>query len=290
MDDNLKRYSLPSIPKEYNAYISYSGFRIDEAKSAMQKCIRRSNIEAIQWGLEMYWSFKANRTCAWNRLFIIAVEDIGPAHPYALIHLQKLRTNDNEENFVRAIQLLVNSKKTRVSDWCLHIPIPKLEGEIEDLIQSCIAYKEEGNFSCSLYCLVNITKHKVILHLFNFYKLVFPTNAYTKEILRILQKWNKVDLYILTIATLFHLWFFNCLPTNIPDELEKLNVMDIVESYQGRRNLVGIPDIAVDKHTEKGRRMKRGFSHFLKVGGLLTNVDPVWEELDSHYVSEIHVK
>jgi replication-associated recombination protein RarA len=57
---------------------------VDEVASAVQKCIRRGLEEdALYWGYEMMASPNpSHRTHLWNRLKVIASEDVGPACPW----------------------------------------------------------------------------------------------------------------------------------------------------------------------------------------------------------------
>lgn len=48
--------------------------------------------------------------------------------------------------------------------------------------------------------------------------------------------------------------------------------------------MVGIfPDIALDMHTIRGRKLHRGFHHFMTVGSILENKHPDWAKLDNDY-------
>ena len=55
-------------------------FICHEASSALQKAVRRCEEEAIQWGLENFWTGKSWRTNVMKRMLVICSEDIGPAN------------------------------------------------------------------------------------------------------------------------------------------------------------------------------------------------------------------
>jgi len=56
---------------------------------------------------------------------------------------------------------------------------------------------------------------------------------------------------------------------------KKSRVVDhsLITMYAGERPELEIPDVALDKHTPKGKRMGRGFEHFFDEGGKLENCD-----------------
>lgn len=314
----MKRLPLPNNSnKSTNTFTTYSGFSVDQVISSLQKSVRRCHIEydlgiglpipanttfdeALQWGLEMYLTSgevdritKAKRTNVWNRIFVIAMEDIGPSNPHLLINLQLLRDADSPINLAKGIILLLNSKKCRVSDWSLHIPIPLSSSlPVEDLVYSCNEYKKEDNFSGSLYCLLAIIRSKELNNILFAYLNLFPSNEYTSRIYFILTKYKKVELAMLTVSTLFHLWYFDLLPTDIQllltitDEDAQI----IVDRYKIHKDLVGIPDCAIDKHTGLGKKWGRGLPHFLDVGAILYNRDVKWMELDDYYLQCIRDK
>jgi replication-associated recombination protein RarA len=100
------------------------GYYFDELLSALQKDIRRGNeYEAVYWGVELD-SF--NPKALWNRLRIIASEDIGIANPNATLIIDVLekqyddfkeRDKDDYRLFlIHAILYLARSPKSRLVD------------------------------------------------------------------------------------------------------------------------------------------------------------------------------
>jgi replication-associated recombination protein RarA len=64
------------------------GYKVDEVASALQKEIRRSDIEAaVFWGLLL---FKKSPTYAWKRVLTTASEDIGLAAPEVVAQVAAL--------------------------------------------------------------------------------------------------------------------------------------------------------------------------------------------------------
>jgi replication-associated recombination protein RarA len=68
------------------------GYPLDEVTSALQKCIRRAQVdEAMYWAVEMNESgFGAY---AWRRLIVICSEDVGPADHMASVVIHALHEN-----------------------------------------------------------------------------------------------------------------------------------------------------------------------------------------------------
>ena len=100
------------------------GYDLFEVLSALQKCIRRSlELEAMRWASELcdgYWE------ALWNRLTVIANEDIGIANPMAILLVEILRkqataSRENESGawklmLANAILFLSRSPKSRLAD------------------------------------------------------------------------------------------------------------------------------------------------------------------------------
>jgi len=100
------------------------GYYLDEVISALQKEIRRGNeYDAVYWAVELE-SF--NSKALWNRLKVIASEDVGVAEPHApliidalesMYHYSKERKKDEYRLFfVNAVSILVRAPKCRIVD------------------------------------------------------------------------------------------------------------------------------------------------------------------------------
>ena len=100
------------------------GYYLDEVISAVQKEIRRGNeYQAVYWALELE-SF--NNKALWNRLKIIATEDIGlanPTFPLLIFVLEKnyfdtykKKSNASKLFLIQAVLLLSRSPKNRIVD------------------------------------------------------------------------------------------------------------------------------------------------------------------------------
>jgi replication-associated recombination protein RarA len=100
------------------------GYYLDEVISALQKEIRRGNeYNAVYWATKLE-SF--NSRALWNRLRVIASEDVGVAEPHAPLIISALESMYNyakkrkkEEHhmfFVNAVSILARAPKCRISD------------------------------------------------------------------------------------------------------------------------------------------------------------------------------
>jgi len=114
---------------------THGGHDFYEVLSALQKSIRRGLLDdALFWGTELYLSDYADH--AWNRLLIIASEDVGQAAPQicvqikTLFDLYKLNKKSGESRlfFVHAVMALVQAPKSRLAD---HATIVFFEGPRE---------------------------------------------------------------------------------------------------------------------------------------------------------------
>ena len=110
-----------------------SGYDLHELLSALQKCIRRGmEYEAVHFAVELEAFGKSGPTILWNRLKIIACEDIGPANATMplLIDLllkqyqtEKSKLGDSSDQLflVNAVVCLCRSPKSRITDDLLTI-------------------------------------------------------------------------------------------------------------------------------------------------------------------------
>ena len=101
--------------------MTYSGLTLDVSKSALQKYIRRGMVEkALMAGFELYRMVevggKAAQSNMYNRLAVIAAEDIGPADLGTCLYIINSVLNDNREDYHLAviIGLMCEAEKTRI--------------------------------------------------------------------------------------------------------------------------------------------------------------------------------
>ena len=118
MASGLREFDAPRTPK---------GYELHEVISALQKEIRRcKDYEAVYWAIELE---AFNPTALWNRLKIIASEDIGIANPNASLLVDVLEKqymaagkNDSSRLFlVHAVLHLARSPKSRIVDNLLTV-------------------------------------------------------------------------------------------------------------------------------------------------------------------------
>ena len=119
-DDNSKGYM--KWKGMFGGSVTYSNVKLDIAKSALQKYIRR-NIEekALLIAFELYRfteipEAKAAVSNMYNRLVIIANEDVGPANLSLVLEITRLVENKNRDVGIlyQMVKLLSASQKTRL--------------------------------------------------------------------------------------------------------------------------------------------------------------------------------
>ena len=114
------------------------GYDHYELLSALQKCIRRGmEYEAVHFAVELE---EFNPTMLWNRLKVIAAEDIGPANPQMpvlvdvllknyLAEKSKLGENNSALYFTNAVVCLCFSQKSRITEDLLKVVYTEREKE-----------------------------------------------------------------------------------------------------------------------------------------------------------------
>lgn len=315
---STKRYELPSVPSGWNAKDkigifcnTYSCFRPDETKSALQKSIRRGKTtEAYQWALEMFKSNPHLVSNCWNRLLIICVEDIGPANPSLVLQVYELMTSGklNYNHLLHAVKLMARSEKTRVNDWALHISrnltTKTPEGPFFGYI-SLLRNTFMNDFNTSLYCIVRLLKWPMVDKekessqgaIERIWKFVFePKNKFMRMLetltLKYVKKYTKdhpfPEFSILLTMHAFHIYWhlgqIKYIKMDPITDAERIKYMQINNDHTNRTNLIGMPDYALDKHTHRGAAMGRDIIHFLMCGGVLRRESIFFKPLDDAYV------
>ena len=112
-----------------------------ELMSALQKCIRRGMAyESVHFAIRLE---EMNPAMLWNRLTVIASEDVGPANPLMPVIIETLKSqyftalrNQNAADrlyLINAVLLLAESPKSRDVDELLIAAYGKMEFEGEKL-------------------------------------------------------------------------------------------------------------------------------------------------------------
>jgi len=107
-----------------------NGYNADEVISALQKDIRRCNIEqACYWAYELLVSAKKFRDKFWERMGVICAEDIGMENPQAIATIEALRKlyyrldeqkGDSKIVGIFATMFLAYQRKNRYADHLYH--------------------------------------------------------------------------------------------------------------------------------------------------------------------------
>ena len=287
---------------------TYSHYMFDEASSAAQKAIRRGYpIEAVQWLLEMFWSGPdAPRTNAWNRCLVMCVEDIGPADPQLLPAIWNMSESHRHDPLAMAsaAAYLAEAKKCRINDWKTMLVPALKDSAVADAtidsaggtsgaayrLSSALISKEEG--ACHYWVMALVfTTYKVRGRYSNAQSLIWSTfkevlpGPYTAMACQfgLSNNWRWQDKTRLVMSHLINLWCNDRYPTTVKWELPlRQELSEYVKGFKMRdpQLVVGIPDYALDKHTGRGRSLKRDMTHFFEVGAVLNNREPEWAAYD----------
>ena len=135
--------------------ITQKGYNFYDLLSVLQKCIRRGlEHDALFFALELEsYNDKGSKTALWNRLKVIASEDIGLANPLMPIltktlykHYLDVKKNGSRLVFLsNAVISLCRSPKSRISDDLLNVLfLEKEKGITDDLLNVVLLEKEKG--------------------------------------------------------------------------------------------------------------------------------------------------
>lgn len=159
-------------------------FDFFEVSSAFQKSIRRGiENEAIRWGIELFESNYAKYL--WDRMFVIASEDIGLAEPDFITRLVSMKQSYDylEKNrpkkvskrlvLLQAIISMVHAKKSRYIDLCYSVYW------IED--RKNIANCEIPDYAYDMHTLKGKIKGRGLEHFYKEGALINNANKMEKE-------------------------------------------------------------------------------------------------------------
>ena len=297
---------------------TYSSFRSDEASSAAQKAVRRGyGEEAVQWFLELFWTGQAARTNIWNRALVMTIEDVGPANNWLVQQVQGLLVahKDNPTAMAITALLLARSRKSRVNDWAVKI-VPELSQpaiadavgtpqQLQQLLLDGLRRKDIGACLYAVKALVFTTvkisgKYKnaqwLIWLAFDQIIGIHPDCREYLETIKavgMMDTWRWEKKCRLLHIHVIHLWCTEGrwpVSSQRPDltvsEELQAEALALVQRCHRHDGLVGVPDYALDKHTQRGKSMGRGLAHFIQEGSLLVDVDPDWEPLSNWYLSQ----
>jgi hypothetical protein len=120
-------YHPPISPTRREQLVTRQGHPLDVATSALQKAIRRGQVEdAVYWTAEMMERYPHH---VWRRLRTIVSEDVGIAWPEGPAVIRALHENARDEReekrgsgtlaMVHAVILLAKAKKSRLANHAL---------------------------------------------------------------------------------------------------------------------------------------------------------------------------
>lgn len=277
-----------------------NGYHFNEATSAMQKCIRRGlTNDALYWAYELHTRYYHY---VWRRLQLIANEDIGIARPWVITAIPDLAEQRELDRhaLAKAVTLLCDGPKTRLADR-LTIVIsleqeigwrPRPAGEVEEMeagfLDSLRARDEEA--ACDYaFCLMPV-------------QTVTKTHAATPRHERRVWDALRAEARAIKDAYPFALHALGALERSYTEMKKKKGysldtsfflvqgmlllcrrpVMEphpslhvqYTHEFDGRE----VPDVALDRHTARGRAKGRDYRHFLEEGMVVVPDDPRFAE------------
>ena len=133
-----------------NAIKTPGGHFLLQVVSALQKAIRRSNVDdAVYWAAQMHVA--GYHEYCWKRLKIICSEDIGPASPFLPATINalyetyiSLRSKPDGRHepwrlmFVHAVILLAQAPKSRICDHAVMVHFNDAAGRHREIPEYCI--------------------------------------------------------------------------------------------------------------------------------------------------------
>lgn len=303
------RSAIPKIPENWKPEeqkglhntFTYSYFPYDQVRSALQKAIRRGNPEeASQWFAEGFLSNRECRTNIWNGLLTIALKDVGLADIGAIYRIIRLsKDRDNLSAGIIGAQYLAKAEKTRLNDWALHVYKEFNDPEYCKKLEASDILKQKlknaintGNIYHSLWYLKALfyTSEKVTgkyknsqIKIWEAFQELKPGNKYIQELyeLSMSTNWRWSERGRLIHVHILHLLIYNRAPSiNLKVEIKEIDT----SSYIERKNLLGVPDYAINKHTEAGRTLGRGIQHFLTEGAILCDESEFYKTQSMEYL------
>jgi len=284
------------------------GHNFDEATSALQKTIRRGDVDkAIYFGLEMFEYFP---WYTFRRLGVMATEDIGLADTLVVervlsrsttfVNLAKAAKNqrvarpDLRPVVALAIREMALASKSREAD---HLAGRVIRG----LYTGELSYGPENDYlSLRDDFAEQCRDGQEVDATVTFFQLVHRHARLIWIDLPSLAAALTGDSHIVSIATNLaticvdlqekkggyepHTGAFMALLLSRSDNdfsfLERLRSIEEIGP-------IAVPDYALDMHTQAGRRMRRGYEHFAAVGSKIANEGYEDAYVDWSYVPEV---
>jgi hypothetical protein len=258
-----------------------SGYLFAECTSALQKSVRRSWVDQ-----SLYWAFElAGRYSGyvWRRLNVIVNEDVGIGTPEAITEFWRLSSNPKRtsRDLAHAVCMLCACRKTRLADRFMSVewerdfrwrPIPSGEpGALAGLMYDAL---DAGDEESALDYALSLDPVDDAL-LWRTLKVAADTIADDYPFASVATPWLKAGCLAQikgkTRGWESHMFIAQAILIICRrPELWPLPVLDS-SPYEHRFDGRPIPDVALDQHTGRGRKLARGAEHFFTEGSI---VDP----------------
>ena len=317
------------VNKNYGVYngpfnsSTASGHSFDVMKSALQKYVRRGNERALSVFSEMWALGYLNdgiRTNTYNRISIIAVEDIGLSNP-ALVEVAVKVRGKSFSHCYSLLRKMIESTKTRVAShiwYCYSRPLiledypsptTKLTSKEKkwlgrrpkiDMIEYYLTKKSLKVFTW-IYYATTLGKISPIKKCTSVTSRIGTTTDATGYVWRILFMFLPEDI-IRMLETSYYTFTNSrrvfvvhaALMVLYPQEYDTQELEETIgnlEEDEGDHLPISkklrLHKYVVDKHTKEGREKGMSTTEFVTEGAIVENEDPlyVFEELKFHYTN-----
>ncbi|HEY3228555.1 MAG TPA: hypothetical protein VGJ87_04995, partial [Roseiflexaceae bacterium] len=255
-----------------------NGYLFGEATSAMQKSIRRGWTEqALYWAFELAGRYPGY---VWRRLNVIVNEDIGIGTPEVITEFWRLPSNPKrtQHDLAYAVCMLCACRKTRLADRFMSVewerdfrwrPIPTGEpGVLAGLMYDALDAGDEEttlDYALSLDPVDDGLLWRTLKAAADTMEVDYPFAAEAVPVLKAgclaqikgkVRGWEShmfIAQAILIICRRPELW---------PLPEVDLPRLPYDHRFDGRE----VPDVALDMHTGRGRKMGRGVEYFFTEG------------------------
>jgi len=298
---------------------SYSNYDQSVVLSGLIKNLNRGfNVEALKWGLEMFYTNRAVRTWSWNILLEYSLDAIGPADPTAFLRVKYLQTNYHEkvEAFITAILILTQARKTNTILFSgLIYPELKVDGVADKLnmspeqllqkLNESLQTKNLSNVIYAIYALAKTQRTPQFKHQDSTERLAMVHEAfmgiqnpnqpsYVFSLLKAAtdDNWKWKDRSLKIYLHLAHLHCTDNLPsiasiTQLPAD----NVIFLAKLFIERNGRMlmfgegpyGPSQFQMDLSTGWGKKLKTSKENYVENISVLDNEDPSWKPLSDFY-------
>lgn len=259
---------------------------LDQLRSLLQKGIRRGKKD-LAWNAASLLAKNGLPNAVWNALFVIALEDIGPANPLYAVHLcqwnerwrenlrkSKKMLSQSHESLTcmallcKAVHKACESAKSRMNHYFAMISLDKVAGmeecaqprhvahEIEARAQRVIQDEKDYAELVKLIglCFLTRTQHLLLEEV----RILAPQPELEKDVERF--PWHLFIVHHILCLR------YRTLSMEEKDLTPPHGLTFCKDNRDEEMKPEDVPDWALDKHTSAGKKKGRGLAHFFEEG------------------------